>query len=169
MALSDRSFSVAGRGAVLIESECVCVFSGSINLLFGDGSRGLCSSRIDFVLDNKLNGFGLPFLMTLLLEEDAWGSACESTETSDLEGPPTGRRVADLSLLDSITRLTLAHDIQRHLKRKDETVVVPVLVASFDDTFPAMAGWSVSLDMLSSVTGRAVSEFCRRLELFAAL
>jgi hypothetical protein len=110
MALSDRSFSVAGSGAVLIESEYVCIFSDSINLLFGDGSRGLCSSRTDLVLESKLNGFGLAFLMTLGFEEDDGASVCESRETSDLEDPPTGRRVADLSL-DSIARLVLAYDI----------------------------------------------------------
>jgi hypothetical protein len=45
-----------------------------------------------------LNDFGLPFLMAFALEEDCGGSVWESRETSDLEGPPTGRRVVDLSV-----------------------------------------------------------------------
>lgn len=101
IALNDRSPSEIGRGAVLRDSLCACVFSGSINLLFGEGSRGLGSSRIDFVLDSKLNAFGLPFLITFAPEDDCGGSVWESRETSDFEGPPTGRRVVDRSL-DSI-------------------------------------------------------------------
>jgi hypothetical protein len=81
-------------------------------VLFGDGSRGLCPSRTDLVLDNKLNGFGLPFLITFVFEEEGGGSVWESTETSDLEGPATGRRVVDRSLLDSNSpKSKLAHDI----------------------------------------------------------
>ncbi len=54
--------------------------------------------------------------------------------------------------------------------RRDEAAqFVPVLLVSFDGTLPAMLGRSVSLDMLSSVWVAADSEFCNRLELFAAL
>jgi len=69
MALNDRSPSEIGRGAVLSDSLCACVLSGSINLLFGEGSRGLGSSRMDFVLDSSVNAFGLPFLTTFPPEE----------------------------------------------------------------------------------------------------
>jgi hypothetical protein len=168
MALNDLSFSGPGRGAVLSDSVRVYALSGSVNLLFGDGSRGLCSSRIDFVLDNKLNGFGFPFLMTFVFEKEGGGSVWESRETSDLAGPATGRWFVDRSLLDSIHPSFKVSS--RYQKRRNEIAkVVLVLLVSFDETFPAMAGRSVSLDMLSSVTGRADSEFCRRLELFAAL
>jgi len=114
IALNDLSLSGAGRGAVLSDSVCVYALSGSINLLFGDVSRGLCSSRIDFVLDNKLNGFGLLFLMMFVFEEEGGGSIWESRETSDLAGLATGRRFVDRSLLDSIHQvLRLAQDIWR--------------------------------------------------------
>lgn len=54
--------------------------------------------------------------------------------------------------------------------RRDEAAqFLPVLLVSFDETLPAMPGRSVSLDMLSSVRVAANSEFCNRLELFAAL
>jgi hypothetical protein len=118
MALNDRSPSEIGRGAVLTDSLCACVLSGSIKwLLFGEGSRGLGSSRIDFVLESRVNPFGLPFLTTFAPEEEGGASVWESRETSDLEGPPTGRRVVALSL-ESIHGGMVS---EWHLKRRDET------------------------------------------------
>ncbi len=58
------------------------------------------------------------------------------------------------------------NDILKEGRRRQ---YVPVLLVSFDETLPAMLGRSVSLDMLSSVRVAADSEFCSRLELFAAL
>ena len=92
----------------MIELLCVCVgavsaLSGGMALSVGEASpRGLCSSRIDFVLDKRLKGFGLFFFMTFGFEDDeGGGSAVASKETSDLEGPPTGFRVVDRSMLGS--------------------------------------------------------------------
>jgi hypothetical protein len=53
---------------------------------------------MDLVLDSRLNAFGLLFLMAFVLEEDGGGSGWESRETSDFDGPPTGRRVVDRSV-----------------------------------------------------------------------
>ena len=69
IALNDRSPSERRRGAVLRDSLCACVLSGSSSLLFGEGSRGLGSSRMDFVLDNNVNAFGLPFLAAFAAED----------------------------------------------------------------------------------------------------
>jgi hypothetical protein len=114
---NDRSPSDIGSGAVLRDSLCACDFSGSINLLFGDNSRGLCSSRMDLVLDSRLNAFGLPFLMTFV-PEDGGVSVWESRETSDFEGPPTGRRVVDRSVESIHTEGKVS---KRRLKMRDET------------------------------------------------
>jgi hypothetical protein len=103
ISLNDLSFSDRS-GAVLIELLCACEVSarsGAICLSVGEGSRGLFSSRIDLVLDSRLNGFGLFFLMTFGFEDEGGESAVESKETSDFEGPATGFLVVDRSTLGS--------------------------------------------------------------------
>jgi hypothetical protein len=89
----------------LIELLCACAVSarsGAMGLSVGEASpRGLCSSRIDFVLDKRLKGFGLFFLMTFGFEDEGGGSAVVSKEPSDFEGPPTGFRAVDRSTLGS--------------------------------------------------------------------
>jgi hypothetical protein len=69
-------------------------------LLFEGGSRGLGSSRIDFVRPSRLNGFGLFFLIVFAVAVGGVDSA-EASEASDFEGPPTGRLVTDLSAPES--------------------------------------------------------------------
>jgi hypothetical protein len=93
MSLNDRSLSPR-KGAVFSELY-VLGLSGSRNLLFGGGSRGLGSSRIDFVRLSRLKGFGLLFLVVFNVEVGAVESV-ETRDTSDFEGPPTGRLVVDL-------------------------------------------------------------------------
>jgi hypothetical protein len=89
-------------GAVLRELVYVCERSGCSGCLsVGDTSRGLFSSRIDLVLDSRLKGFGLFFLMTFGFDEDCGASLVESTETSDFDGPPTGFLEVALSALGS--------------------------------------------------------------------
>lgn len=85
----------------LLCAWAVSARSGAMGLSVGEGSRGLCSSRIDFVLDKRLKGFGLFFFVTFGFEDEDVVSAVESIETSDLEGPPTGLRAVDLSTLGS--------------------------------------------------------------------
>jgi hypothetical protein len=94
MSLNDLSFSDRS-GAVFIEAY-VCDLSGSKNLLFDGASRGLASSRMDFVLPSRLKGLGLFFLIVFDVEGGAVESA-EATDAFDFEGPPTGRLVNDLS------------------------------------------------------------------------
>lgn len=144
MSRNVRSLS-ARKGAVCIELLCVCARSGAWGIFsVGEASRGLFSSRIERVLERRLKGFGLFFLMTFGLE-GAGGSPVESTETLDLEGPPTGflATLVDLSGLGSAedSRLVLTSD-------GDETdLVLPIWEVSCAET---LLGRSVSLDMLSS-------------------
>jgi hypothetical protein len=72
---------------------------------------------MDLVLDSRLNAFGLPFLMTFV-PEDGGVSVWESRETSDFEGPPTGRRVVDRSVESIHTEGKVS---KRRLKMRDET------------------------------------------------
>jgi len=88
----------------MIELLCACAVSTrsrAMCLSVGEGSRGLFSSRIDFVRDSRLKGFGLFFLMTFGFEDEGGDSAVESMETSDFEGPPTGFLIVDRSTLGS--------------------------------------------------------------------
>lgn len=102
MSLNDLSFS--NRSGAVFSELYVCDLSGSNNLLFGGASRGLCSSRIDFVLPSKLNGLGLFFLIVFELVF-VGGDSVEAKDASDFEGPPppppTGRLITDLSVVDS--------------------------------------------------------------------
>lgn len=168
MSLKDRSFS-ARKGAVCMELLCVCARSGAWGIFsVGEASRGLFSSRIERVLERRLKGFGLLFLVTFGLE-GVGGSPVESTETLDLEGPPTGflATLVDLSGLGSAedSRLDLTSD-------GDETaMVLPIWEVSCAET---LLGRSVSLDILSSAGDLAeVFEFgsvrLTRFEFFVAL
>ena len=98
MSLNDLSFSDR-RGAVFSELY-VFGLSGSNNLLFDGGSRGLGSSRIDLVRPSRLNGFGLFFLIVFEVV-DAGVVSAEASDASDFEDPPTGRLVTDLSAPES--------------------------------------------------------------------
>lgn len=183
IALNDRSFSGRGRDADLAELSCEsgcdcncaccgcacdCNFSPSSNLFVGDASRGECSSRIDLDRDKILNGFGLPFFATAVPVELGGESPFESRDTSECEGPPTALRATDRSRLDSVCKVaismaTLPSEVIETGK------VLPVLVFSFDETLPDMAGLSVSLDILSSPWRAESGLFCKRLELLDAL
>lgn len=96
MSLNDLSFS--DRSGAVFKELYVCGLSGSSNLLFGGASRGLCSSRIDFVRPSRLNGLGLFFLIVFEL---VVGVSGEAKDASDFERPPTGRLVIDLSVAGS--------------------------------------------------------------------
>lgn len=72
-----------------------------MGLSVGESSRGLCSSRIDFVLDKRLKGFGLFFLRIFGFEEVGGGSAVVFKEASDFAALPTGFLTVDRSTLDS--------------------------------------------------------------------
>lgn len=98
MSLNDLSFSDR-RGAVFSEAYS-CDLSGSNSLLFGGASRGLASSRMDFVLPSRLKGLGL-FFLTVFDVEVGGVESTEANGASGFEGPPTGRRVIDLSALGS--------------------------------------------------------------------
>lgn len=161
MDLNDRSPS-AKSGAVFEESCEASVLSGC-SAIFSVGevvSIGLDSSRMDLVRERMLNGFGLLFLLFVFEVES-------TSDSSDLERPPTGRRGTSFSPEGSDGIVSERSPKPILVKpRKD----VPVLGVSFDETRPDIVGWSVSLDMLSSGwTGRMVFSFCNRLELFAAL
>ena len=94
MSLNDLSFSDRS-GAVLSPLLYACVLSESICLLSGEVSLGLCSSpRIDLVLPNKLNGFGLFFFS---VECEDCGSVVGFVEELDFDGAPTALLVTDLS------------------------------------------------------------------------
>jgi hypothetical protein len=108
LSFSDRS------GAVFIESVYACDRSGCWIwrcLSVGEASRGLFSSRIDLVLDSRLNALGLPFLLALECEDGGWDSPVDSMETSDRDGPPTGFLVVDLSTLGSASRIRVSISI----------------------------------------------------------
>jgi hypothetical protein len=98
MSLNDLSFS--DRSGAVFSELYVCGLSGSNSLLFDGASRGLCSSRIDFVLPSKLNGLGLCFLIVFELGA-VEGDSEDANGASDFEAPPTGLLVVDLSAVGS--------------------------------------------------------------------
>lgn len=118
--------------------------------------------------DKILNGFGLFFFATAVPVELGGESPFESRDTSECDGPPTALLATDLSKLDSVRKVaismaTLPSEVIETGK------VLPVLVFSFDETLPDMAGRSVSLDILSSGWLAGSGLFCSRLELLDAL
>jgi len=166
IARKDRSPSI-GSGAVFAELLGGVGFSTSRNLLLGGGSSGLCSSRMDLVRDNKLKGLGLLFLVILALEDEGGDESVDSRAMSGFGGPPTGRRVMARSAVSVL--VVSGRSVTGNVDEDETTRVVPGLEFSFDETFPDMAGRSVSLDISSEPCLPISKLFCKRLELFDAL